>query len=176
MSTALGLRDQFVKQLESFRTNICGQRRYTGDVALWPAQAFDKPCFNRVQAGLENNRNCCCCCLCRKSRGGTSGRDNHGNLTADKISRQRRQSIGLAIGPAEFDRDIAALVKARRAEALTECGQTGRIPIRRFTAEISDHWHCRLLRTRRERPHRRTAEKRDEIAPLHVPLRTRLVR
>ena len=131
----LGLRDQFVEQLQSFRTNICVQRRYTGDVTLRPAQAFDKPCLNRIQAGLENNRNCCGCCLCREPRGGTSGRGDHGNLTANKISRQRGQSVGLTICPAEFDRDIATLIKAGRTEALAECGQTGRKKIRRFTAQ-----------------------------------------
>jgi hypothetical protein len=30
-----------------------------------------------------------------------------------------------------------------------------------------DEWHRRLLRPRRERPHRRAAEKSDELAPFH---------
>jgi hypothetical protein len=31
----------------------------------------------------------------------------------------------------------------------------------------ADHWHSRLLRARGERPRRRTADQRDELAPLH---------
>ena len=68
------------------------------------------------------------------SRGRTSGRGDHGNLTADKLSRQRRQSVGLTISPNKFDCDVATLVKAHRAEALSECGQTGCISIGCFTA------------------------------------------
>src|SRR5262249_51782734 len=34
-------------------------------------------------------------------------------------------------------------------------------------AEITDHRHPRLLRARRERPHRRAAAQRDELATFH---------
>ena len=113
-----------MKQLQSLRSNVCVQRGYAGHVALRPAQALNKPCFNRVQAGLEDKRNCCSCCLRRKSGCGASGRRQYRNLMPNKISRQRRQSVRLAIGPTKFDCYIAALVKARRAEALAECRQT----------------------------------------------------
>src|SRR6266545_1031195 len=39
------------------------------------------------------------------------------------------------------------------------------VPTRRLAAEIADR--RRLLRARRERPRRRAAEQRDELAPLH---------
>jgi hypothetical protein len=39
---------------------------------------------------------------------------------------------------------------------------------RRGAVEISDHRHRRLLRTRRERPSCRAAEKRDEFASPHI--------
>jgi hypothetical protein len=38
--------------------------------------------------------------------------------------------------------------------------------------EKSDHWH-RLLRARHERPCRRTAEQRDELAPFHCLMLSR---
>jgi hypothetical protein len=54
---------------------------------------------------------------------------------------------------------------------------TGAIPIVAFMLDPLQaqpgHWHCRLLRPRREWPRgcragRRTAEQRDELAPSHA--------
>jgi hypothetical protein len=47
-------------------------------------------------------------------------------------------------------------------EALQERAEVAIINM--HAAEIPDHWHRRLLRARRERPRRRTAEKHDELA------------
>jgi hypothetical protein len=83
------------------------------------------------------------------------------------------QSVGLTISPNKFDCDIATLVKAHRAEALAECGQTGRISIGIFTTQISDNRH-RLLCAHTNGPNRRAPDQSDEIAPPHRrPLRTR---
>jgi hypothetical protein len=41
-------------------------------------------------------------------------------------------------------------------------------PFTRIGAEIPDHRHGRPLRPRDERPSRRAAEKRDELAPFHA--------
>jgi hypothetical protein len=38
----------------------------------------------------------------------------------------------------------------------------------RFDTEKADYRHYRLLRTRRDRPSRRTADQTDELAPLHA--------
>ena len=54
------------------------------------------------------------------------------------------------------------LASGRRG-MLRPAGATVRLPRRRGT----DHRHCRLLRACRERPRRRAAEQRDEVAPLH---------
>jgi hypothetical protein len=35
------------------------------------------------------------------------------------------------------------------------------------TTSVASHWYYRLLPARRERPRRRAAEKRDELAPPH---------
>jgi len=51
---------------------------------------------------------------------------------------------------------------------LAECARTIDVRVRRYTAEEPDHRHRRLLRARRERPRRRAAEKRDELATFHV--------
>src|SRR5262249_9957535 len=78
-----------------------------------------------------------------------------------------RKAIVVAVGPAIFNRHVAALDISRRAEALAKGGQGARIGLRRCAVEKPDHRH-RLLRARRERPEqRRAAEQRDELAPPH---------
>src|ERR1035437_8708698 len=42
-----------------------------------------------------------------------------------------------------------------------------RIAVGGLSVQHADHWHCRLLRPRRQRPRHRTADKCDELAPLH---------
>ena len=77
------------------------------------------------------------CRLCCKSRNPTTGRlrrqrrsrnsgGDHGDLPANQISRERRQLIILTLGPAVFDRHVAALGKAGFAQSLTEGGNVDR--------------------------------------------------
>jgi len=55
------------------------------------------------------------------------------------------------------------------AQALLERGHEVCKLAGQFAAEKPDHWHRRLLRARRERPHdRRAAEQRDELAAPYV--------
>src|SRR5262249_36812310 len=56
---------------------------------------------------------------------------------------------------------------ARFAEPLAECYNSACHDVGRSDAEKRDHRHRRLLPARRERPGRRAAEQRDEVAPLH---------
>ena len=97
---------------------------------------------------------------------------DHRHLAADQIGRQRRQPIELALGPAIFDRDVAALDVAGFAQALAERGQVRRSrTLSAIAAEKPDHRHRRLLRARRERPRgRRAAEQRDELRRVHCPV------
>ena len=96
-------------------------------------------------------------------------RGDHVDLTANQISRQPRQTVGLTVRPARFDGDVLPLDVARFVQAFSECIRIGRESYRRLPAEKSDHRHRRLLRTRCERPRGRcTAEKRHELASSHV--------
>jgi len=63
-----------------------------------------------------------------------------------------------------------ALYVARFAEALTKRGCMTCGTIKRSTADKADHQSRRLLRARRERPHRCATEQRDERAPFHWPM------
>src|SRR5262249_23539106 len=71
------------------------------------------------------------------------------------------------LGEAVRDRDVLALDIAGIFEALAESAQ--KVPDRfgRLHVEKPDDRHRRLLRARRERPRRRTAEERDEVATFH---------
>src|SRR5215475_15792314 len=91
-------------------------------------------------------------------------RSDHRHLTAYQIGCEVGQSVVLVMRPAILDRHILALDVPGFTNALPECGQ---IACRRRAEEESYHRHRRLLRPRRDRPRRRTAEKRDELAPLH---------
>jgi hypothetical protein len=53
-------------------------------------------------------------------------------------------------------------------QALAQYRHYSRAWRRKTYAKIADHWHCRLLRARRERPRRRAAEQRYEGAAFHV--------
>src|SRR5262249_58327640 len=66
----------------------------------------------------------------RDRRGDTCGRD-HGDLSANEIGRQRRQSIDLILGETVFDRDVLAFDIPPVFEALAKCELTARKRIRR---------------------------------------------
>src|SRR5262245_46386172 len=70
--------------------------------------------------------------------------------------------------PAVLDRDVLTFAITCFSKTLAECrylrGVFGRLRI-----EEPNYRHRRLLRARRERPRdRRTADERDEVAPLHL--------
>src|SRR5262249_22004296 len=110
-----------------------------------------------------------------KCRGSARDCVNHGHLAANEIRQQHWKSIVLILRPAVFDSHVLALDIAGFAQAPTERAQTAREHVRRFTAEVSDHGHRWLLRTRRERPRsRRAAECSQQFPPsdrdCHTPL------
>src|SRR5262245_5405216 len=82
--------------------------------------------------------------------------------------------VGMCCAPAGVDLPIAANVPAQLPQPLQEHPSPGLIIsiVRACGQEHADppHLVSRLLRARRERPRRRAAEKRNEIAPSHVLL------
>jgi hypothetical protein len=82
----------------------------------------------------------------------------------DQLPRQRRQPVGLVLGPTVFDRQIPAFDIARLFQSLAKSAQRLHVPLNVLAAEKPDHRHRRLLRPRRHRPRSRRAEKRDELA------------
>src|SRR5262245_39037367 len=97
-------------------------------------------------------------------------RSDHRHLTAYQIGCEVGQYVVLVLRPAILDHNILALDVAGFTKALPECGQIACTIRKRRAAEESDRRHRRLLRARRERPHRCAAEQRDEVAPFHCPM------
>ena len=96
------------------------------------------------------------------------------DLATNEISGHRRQPIVVTLRPSIFDNHVLAIDVAGFAQPFEKSRQLPRVNLGRSGVEKPDHRHRRLLRTRRKRPCcRSTAEKCDELAPLHVsPVRT----
>src|SRR5262249_57196775 len=137
-------------------------------VATWPIEAGDEPRSDRIVPGREDYWN-------RRGRrlGGTrrdgstcGGQNRYAPL--NEFRHERGQSINLIERIAIFDRDVPALDKTGFAKTLPERRYERRRIFRRRGPHEPNHRHRRLLRARRERPRRRAAEKRDEVAPTDV--------
>ena len=85
------------------------------------------------------------------------------------LFRSRWKPIVVTFRPAIFDSDVLPFDIANLTQSLAECVDSGRRFTWRSATEKSDDRHRRLLRARRERPHRRrAAEQRDELAPFYL--------
>src|SRR5262249_36655486 len=98
---------------------------------------------------------------------GEGGHGNHGHATADEVCHERRQAIVSALHPVVLNHHVLALDVTGFAEGFAEPSAKARRVLGRSGAEKADDRHRRLLRTRRERPRRRAAEQRDEVAAPH---------
>ena len=124
---------QLAQQFQPLRPQLRVHVGHAGDIAARSVEAGDKSSRDRISSDLEYDGNRRGRRLCRKRRRRTTGRSNHGHLTANQIGRQCRQSIILAVRPAVFDRDVSALdiagfaqALAKRAQAIARTVQTTR--------------------------------------------------
>jgi hypothetical protein len=74
----------------------------------------------------------------------------------------------LALRPTILDGHVLALDKTNFIQSLMEADDKLLEAFARSDVQKPNHWHRRLLRSRRYRPRRRTAEKRDELSPPDV--------
>jgi hypothetical protein len=126
-------------QLSTEKTDSC-------QVAARPAEAGDKTNPNRVVGDDEDDGDRRGCRLGRQRRRGTSGCDDHGDLSTNQFGRQRRQSIVLTFGPGIFNRYVLALNIAGVFETLAKCAQLVRDRVRLSGLKEPDHRHRLLLR------------------------------
>src|SRR5262249_31795973 len=130
-------------------------------------EAGDDAKLDRIAPDRKHDRDCCSRCSGSKDAGVPTGRGQHRNLTANQIGRQALQAIVLTLARPDFDRNVLALDEAGFPQSTPE----GRHHVRRrggrATLQHPDYRLSPLLPPRRERPRRRPADQRDELASLH---------
>src|SRR5262249_53220483 len=126
------------------------------------------PHTDRVPHRCEHDRDDRRRLLCRHYGWG-SPRDDDVDFEPGKLGRDLGQAIAAPVCPAIFDRDRAALDPTEVVESPRECCRPLTFRQRCAVAQEPDNWSLpRLLRARRERPHRRrAAEQCDELATPH---------
>src|SRR5262245_57612685 len=162
-----GVGYHFAHHLQSDCPRGRAEEAHAGHIAIWSAEASDEPELDRIAAYAKDNRD-------RRGRRLDHHRRNvvarvdHGHWLADEIGGQRHQAVILVFCVLVVDRDVAALDKAHAAKALAKRSLHLRGGRTRAAAQIPHHRHHRLLRARGKRPRSRTADERDELAPLHL--------
>jgi hypothetical protein len=105
-------------------------------------------------------------------RGGRGRRKNQVRLQRDEFLRELLSRLRVAgWRPASIDPDVAVLRPPELLEFLLECGDEGMsvVPVALgIRHQHADAPHLVRLRARCERPSRRAAEQRDELAALHA--------
>src|SRR5262249_31499531 len=120
--------------------------------------------LDRVGANYENDWNGSGRSFgCQRSR--RAQRKNHGHRVGHQLSGQSRQPVEATIGPALFNRNVATFDIASPLQALPNGAEHSIIEL--SAGKQADQRHAGLLRTRGERPRRRTTEQRDELAAFH---------
>src|SRR6516164_2261329 len=145
------------------RPNFRRDEADPGGVTTGPVEAGDEAVSDRVAPGRKHDRHRRRCGLRRERGRGVANDERY--LPTKKVRHQKRQPVSLTLVRTVLNRDVLALDEACFLEALAE--RSHALVRNRSTAEKPDDRHCRLLRVRCERPRRRAAEQRDEIAPLH---------
>src|SRR5262249_42782142 len=95
----------FCRQLTAQKIDPC-------QVAAWPGEACDETESDRIVGDNEDDGDGLGCRLGCQGRSETCGRDDHGNLPANQVSRQLWQPIHLILCPAVFDRCVLPLDEA----------------------------------------------------------------
>src|SRR5262245_36670546 len=115
-----GCGQQLAQEFQPLCCQLGRENTDAGEVATRPGEARNKTNADRVITGYEDDWDCRRCRLgCEYGR--CTDRSDHGNLSANQIGRQLRQSIKLVLGPAVDDRDVLALDITGLFQALAKC-------------------------------------------------------
>src|SRR5215467_8379592 len=134
----------------------------------WSIEAGNEAGSNRIAASGNDDRHGRGChpqCTDRNV-GSTCKEDRH--FAFDQFGRQFRQSIELAVCPAEFNRNVLAINVARFVQCPAERRHQVGIRSERATTQETDHRHRRLLRASHQRPRRRCAHSHQEVSSPHI--------
>jgi hypothetical protein len=159
----LGARHQFMQQAQPLGAQLRRHVVDAGNIAARAAEAWHDTGLHRVSAGGKYDRNGVGRCLRGKGSCRANRCDDDRHQTLHQIGRQVREPAVVAVRPAEFDRDIAALGKAGFSKALSERREKTGVRLGKARMEKSDDLRRGLLRARRDWPRGcRAAQQRDE--------------
>src|SRR5262245_3017122 len=161
-------RGDLLQQLRPFRTETVLELHKAGDVAARSCQARDQAGADRIGGTRKHNRHGSGCLQQRLYRRCAAGYDDVGRERY-QFRRTLAKIVRLDGGPVGLDAQVATFTPSQLLQALHHCG----VPLRDVrivrgpaAREYADAPHpLTLLCARRDRPRRRRAEKRDEIAP-----------
>src|SRR5258705_13092401 len=167
----------FLNHLQPFPDQWEVDEGEAGDVAARPRQAGHETLSDRIVDEVEYDRDGAgrlfqCCGDWRPAS------DDEAGCRMHQLRRVGSDSAKVSAGISVLNSNIAVLGPPERLEPLpkrNDAGQHFGIVLGVWMEERNTTHAHRLLGARRERPREgRGAEKRDELAPLHVPLGNRL--
>src|SRR5215831_11678018 len=143
----------------------------TGDIAARSCQALDEACADRICDIHQHDRHAAGRPLQLSCGRGATRQDNV-RRERDQFRRESADAVGIARTPAVLDPHVAAVDPAQLVQSLLErgeaCPDVRIVRVRSRPNEHPDAPHSlALLRARRERPRRRAAKQRDELASSH---------
>ena len=161
------LGNELAQKFQPLRAECAEDEVHTRHIATGPVEACHKAEFDRVASTRKYDRNGLRHCLSRKARDAAAGRSNYRYAPADQFGRQCRQSLVMAVCPAVFGvtfrpSTYPSSLRPVRNAPTRYSDSAGERPLRNPITGIA------CCARARERPRsRRTAEQRDELAPLH---------
>src|SRR5262249_50292006 len=93
-----------------------------GHVTAWSVETSHQTKFDRVAASNKDYRNASSRSLGCECRGGTAQCGPHRDIAPNQLVREGRQSIVMTLGPAIFNRHVAAFEITAFAQTFVECG------------------------------------------------------
>ena len=163
------VREHILEQLQALGGQLWGEKGEPSQVPSRLRQAGDEPILDRIPHDRSNDGDGHSC-LSGGNGSRCIARDDEVDVKANQLHRQIREMLDLALREPILDRDVLILNIAELTQALPEGVDRrervgGLRPSSQEEANLRDF--RRLLRACRERPSRRAAEQRDELAPFH---------
>src|SRR5262245_54305937 len=156
-----------IKPFAAHRWLVAGKTRH---VAARPRQACDKTAADRVADPAEYNRHLASDWF-QHFEGKVGERHHDVGRTCHKVSRPETHLLRLVVPPLHLGDEVATFLPTKLVEPIEQRSK----PTPRRGGLTDAHQYCnttnaacRLLRARGERPCRRAAEQRDELAPFQM--------
>src|SRR6516225_5106406 len=152
-------------QLDTLASQFGGHGSHASDISARPRKARNQPRTDGISCLGHDDRDVTRRLLCRHS-GRREPSDDDIDFETDQLSGQFRQPTDLSFRRSKLKSNVLPLNIPQVAQSLPKLPpKLLRIDI--ANDQCADRRHLRLLRPRRERPRRRAAKQRYELATLH---------